>query len=85
MNPTLSPSPPAAASLEQLPLFRAADRWVVRFRVASETDPRVSYTVAVDAAGRWGCSCPAWIYDPERRPCKHVRSVQAAHGDGGGP
>ena len=84
MSRRFSPPPPAPAlSLEQLPLFRSADRWVVRFRVASETDPRVSYTVAVDAAGRWGCSCPAWIYDPERTPCKHVRSVRADRGNGG--
>ncbi|MFW6012268.1 MAG: SWIM zinc finger family protein [bacterium] len=77
-NPgTLTPPPPGPGlSLEQLPLFAGADRWVRRLRVASETEPGVVYTVAVDAAGRWGCSCPAWIYDPARPACKHIRAAR---------
>jgi hypothetical protein len=81
MSRALSPPPPPAASaltLEQLPLFAGADRWVLRFRVVSESDPRIAYAVAIDAGGRWGCSCPAWIYDPTRRPCKHIRALRAA-------
>lgn len=58
--------------LAQLPLFAGRDRWVRRFPVASSSDPDTSYTVATDAAGRWGCSCPAWVHDPLRKPCKHI-------------
>lgn len=74
-----SPPPPdaAALALEQLPRFASADRWVLHFRVASATDARLAYTVAVDAAGRWRCSCPAWVYDPARSPCKHIRELVA--------
>lgn len=67
MNPS-----PAPDSSPQLPLFRARDRWVKRWTVSSSTDPQISYTVAVDAAGNLGCSCPAWVHDKERRPCKHL-------------
>lgn len=73
------PPPPPAAGLEQLALFAGADRWVLRFRVASETEAGALYTVAIDAAGRWGCSCPAWIYDPTRAPCKHIRALRGEH------
>ncbi len=57
----------------QLALFRGAERWVKRFHVPSTTTPGRRYVVAVDAAGGWGCSCAAWIYDPRRRPCKHIQ------------
>ena len=25
-----------------------------------------------------GCGCPAWLYRPESRPCKHVRALTSA-------
>lgn len=61
-------------SAQQLPLWRGTDRWVRRFSVASLTDPKKAYVVAVDAAGQVGCSCPAWTHDPKRRACKHIRT-----------
>lgn len=73
-----APSPPAPDEPSQLALFAGADRWVVRLAVASESEPGLTYTVAIDAAGDWGCSCPAWIYDPARPACKHIRAAQAA-------
>lgn len=62
--------------LAQLPLFAGRDRWVRRFAVESASDPATTYTVATDAAGRWGCSCPAWVHDPLRRPCKHIAAFR---------
>jgi len=61
----------------QLHLFVAADRWVERHIVLSTTDDGVSYTIGVDKGGRYGCSCPAWIYDPKRQDCKHIRAFRA--------
>lgn len=60
----------------QLALFRGADRWVHRQTVPSSSTEGKSYVVASDAAGRWGCSCPAWIYDPTRPACKHIRAAR---------
>lgn len=62
----------------QLSLFRGPDRWVSRQVVASSSQPGRRYTLARDAAGAWGCSCPAWVYDPLRRPCKHIRLAMAS-------
>ena len=72
----MSAPSPTAPLPRQLDLFRARDRWVRRWTVASTTDPERCYTVAVDAAGAMGCSCPAWVHDPERKPCKHLRAFE---------
>jgi hypothetical protein len=59
--------------MTQLRLFATRpDRWRDRRRVPSTSRPGEAYTVARDAAGRWGCSCPAWTHDPTRQPCKHL-------------
>ena len=44
-----------------------------------------AYTVARDDKGRWGCSCPQWIYQRKppdarpdwwRKPCPHIKQIQ---------
>jgi hypothetical protein len=54
-------------------LFGPRDRWLHRWRVASRSTPGKRYTVAVDAAGAWGCSCFGWIY--HRARCHHIQQV----------
>jgi len=62
----------------QLTLWRGRDRWIRRWAVPSTTDD-TTYTVAVDAAGNFGCSCPGWIYTVPRTDCKHIRQLQSTH------
>jgi predicted ABC-type ATPase len=50
--------------------------WVEKWKVPSESSDKV-YTVSRDTEGRWGCSCPAWIY--RRLVCKHIRQMKAQH------
>ena len=54
-----------------------ADKWVQRWEVASHSNPNRTYTVAIDAEGNWGCSCPAWTRHMPRKDCKHIRQVKA--------
>ena len=39
------------------------------------------YTVAVDAEGNYGCTCPAWKFQKgaqgPRRDCKHIDRIKA--------
>lgn len=51
-----------------------ADKWKVRWKVPSESDPDKVYTVARDAEGQYGCSCPVWKF--RRRECKHIQAVK---------
>ncbi len=67
---------PGAADEQQLSLWRGRDRWVRRFEVASHSRDGVIYVVAIDAGGAWGCSCPAWVHDPKRSPCKHISAAR---------
>lgn len=46
------------------------------FMVPSQT-VKTSYLVTLNDAGEWACSCPAWIYSPKRKPCKHIARVLA--------
>jgi len=55
------------------------DRWVKRWQVPSESDPDKTYTVAVDANGNYGCSCPVWKF--RRLQCKHIDFVLSGGGD----
>lgn len=54
------------------------DRWVKRWQVPSESDPDKTYTVAVDANGNYGCSCPVWKF--RRIECHHIRRVKTGGG-----
>jgi hypothetical protein len=55
-----------------------ADKWISRWYVGSDSNPDKTYTVAVDAAGNFGCSCPAWTPSKQRRQdCKHIKRVKA--------
>jgi hypothetical protein len=51
-----------------------ADRWIIRWKVPSESDPDKTYIVARDAEGEYGCSCPVWKF--RRQECKHIRAVK---------
>lgn len=56
------------------------DRWVKRWSVPSESKTDLVYTVAVDADGIFGCSCPSWTRNRKRlqhQKCKHIRQVEA--------
>jgi len=53
------------------------DRWVKRWQVPS-SDGSKTYTVAVDANGNYGCSCPAWKF--RRIECHHIRRVKTGGG-----
>lgn len=61
---------------QQLALWRGGDRWVKRWHVESLTVPGRRYVVAIDAVGKWGCSCGAWIYASSRSACKHIRQFR---------
>ena len=53
------------------------DRWIERFKVPSSSSDSI-YTVAQDAQGVWGCSCPAWTRNRARLKngqCKHILQV----------
>ncbi len=60
-------------------------KWIERWSVESSTSAGTEYTVAVDSAGNFGCSCPAWTFQRkrllEKNPnwqCKHIKAVQSA-------
>ncbi len=44
------------------------------WRVPSQTQPGVEYTVSVDESGSWSCTCPHYTY--RRSTCKHIVTVQ---------
>jgi hypothetical protein len=49
------------------------DKWIRRWVVpASKADK--FWTVAVDADGNYGCSCPVWKF--RRIECKHIREIK---------
>lgn len=50
------------------------DKWKIRWKVPSESDPDKTYTVAQDAEGEYGCSCPVWKF--RRQECKHIQAVK---------
>ncbi len=51
------------------------DKWVRRWEVESSNSMH-TYTVAVDAMGNWGCSCPVWKF--KRLECKHIQKIKAS-------
>lgn len=50
-------------------------KWIARWEAPSNSNPDLSYTVAVTIADEWGCTCPHWIY--RRKLCKHIKAVVA--------
>lgn len=52
-----------------------ADRWVKRWYIPKSKGDG-TWTVAIDRAGVWGCSCPAWVF--HRIECKHIREIKYA-------
>lgn len=54
----------------------SSGRWKDLYKVESDSRPGVSYVVARDASGAWGCSCPAWIFHTPRKDCKHITDVR---------
>ena len=63
---------PSAGAGVQLRLFTG---WSDRREVPSGSRPDVTYTVAVNHRGEFGCNCPGWVYRFPRRPCRHIREV----------
>jgi hypothetical protein len=49
------------------------DKWLKRWQVPSSSDNGV-WTVAVDADGNYGCSCPVWRF--RRQECHHIKMVK---------
>lgn len=49
------------------------DRWVRRWKVPGSNGNE--WTVAVDEAGNYGCSCPRWKF--KREECHHIMQVKA--------
>ena len=47
--------------------------WIKKWKVKSENSNRV-YVVSLSDKGKWGCSCPAWIFN--RIECKHIIRVK---------
>lgn len=54
----------------------AKGRWVEYYSCPSGSNPDLTYVVAKDRAGEWGCSCPRWKF--HRENCKHIQRVNAA-------
>jgi hypothetical protein len=46
--------------------------WVARYSVPRSSGAG-AWTVAKDAKGAWGCSCPRWRF--KREQCKHIETV----------
>jgi hypothetical protein len=55
----------------------SSGRWKDLYNVPSHSRASVSYIVAIDDSGRWGCSCPQWKFHTPRRDCKHISEVKA--------
>lgn len=54
----------------------AQGRWTQKVRVESMSSDK-KYTLAMDAKGDLGCSCPAWKFQKGPRcACKHIRKAQ---------
>jgi hypothetical protein len=51
------------------------------YAVRSASRPGVVHTVTVDAAGAYGCTCPAGVWG---RPCWHAAAVYVAKIEAGG-
>lgn len=51
------------------------DRWLKRWVVQGVHG---KYTVAKGADGKYGCSCPAWVY--RRQTCKHIQHIIKSKG-----
>jgi hypothetical protein len=47
-------------------------RWVQKWEIQGSRGD--IYTVARDADGNFGCSCPVWKF--KREECKHIRQVK---------
>lgn len=46
--------------------------------IASMTAPNTTYTVSLDTAGIWSCTCPSWRFSKNaiaRRKCKHLVAI----------
>jgi len=58
-------------------------RWIHKWQVASRSNPDKTYTVARDAAGHYGCSCPHWINRLQKTggECHHIKQVIAGRGE----
>lgn len=55
-------------------LLNEEEYWKTKYKVKSSSNPKKEYTVSKSRDGKWGCSCPGWIY--HRKNCKHIRAVQ---------
>lgn len=71
------------SGVRQLPPPKGNSKWRERWAVDSDGLDN-EYTVALDAHGNYGCSCPAWKFQRKkmqaRNPdwqCKHIDAVQA--------
>jgi len=73
----------SAAPQKPKPKRRGGNNWQQKWQVPAGKGGK-SWTVAVDEKGRWGCSCPAWIYQRKpadagpdwwREPCQHIKQV----------
>ena len=49
-------------------------KWVKRWEINSRTKYGSTHTVAMDAQGNFGCSCPVWKF--KRRECHHILAVK---------
>ena len=52
-------------------------KWVRKIKVPASTEGQF-WTVAQDAEGNWGCSCPVWKFS--RKKCKHILFAQLGGG-----
>lgn len=50
------------------------DKWVERWAVGSDSGDE-TYTVAMDADGDYGCSCPVWRRF-RGKECKHIKMIK---------
>jgi hypothetical protein len=55
-------------------------QWVPVAIVRSDSDPEKSFTIALNRDGRFGCSCPRWVFQrgpmADRKPCHHISRQQ---------
>jgi len=51
----------------------------MKIKMQSFSNPNHWYTIVIrqkDGKTVKSCSCPAWIYSRERKPCKHIKAAE---------
>jgi hypothetical protein len=51
-------------------------QWEARWECPSDSDPELTYVIAMSQHGEWACGCRGWTMHVPRKDCKHIRRVK---------